>query len=138
MGDGSSFSKYTTDTKTTLDPADDAASVNWGGSWRMPTHAEQQELVDNCTWEWVTSYNNVSVMGYVVTGSNGNSIFLPVAGYYIDGVLLSAGSYGNYWSSSLREGDNNKAWRMNFYSSSHGSNYTDDRLFGYSVRAVRE
>ncbi len=53
----------------------DAARKNWGGSWRIPTRLEIQELIEKCTWEW-SSFNNVS--GYKVTGPNGNSIFIPV------------------------------------------------------------
>lgn len=56
----------------------DAATVNWGSDWRMPTRTEMKELIDNCTWQWTqVSGNN----GYKVTGPNGNSIFLPAAGY---------------------------------------------------------
>lgn len=55
----------------------DAATVNLGSDWRMPTRAEMQELIDNCTWEW----NHIgSIYGFIVTGENGNSIFLPVGG----------------------------------------------------------
>ncbi|MBO4664406.1 MAG: fimbrillin family protein [Bacteroidaceae bacterium] len=144
-GTSSSMTKYcvstlygTVDNNTTLDAEDDAASVNWGGAWRMPTHAEQVELVSNCTWKWVTSYNNVSVNGYVVTGSNGNSIFLPAAGYRSNGSLLSAGSYGDYWSSSLHESYSYRAWRLDFASYSRSSNNGDNRSYGLSVRAVCE
>ncbi|MDD6356501.1 MAG: hypothetical protein PUG15_00150, partial [Bacteroidales bacterium] len=55
-----------TDTKTVLDPEDDAARMNMGGSWRMPTTAEQRELTDNCYWEWTDSYNGKGVAGYIV------------------------------------------------------------------------
>ena len=83
---------------TTLPLSKDAAAVNMGGSWRMPTTAEQDELLTECTWTRTTS-NNVS--GYTVIGPNGNSIFLPAAGYRDDSDLDGAGSYGYYWSSSL-------------------------------------
>ena len=80
------LSKYVTDPaygavdhKTLLDPEDDAAVVNLGGSWRMPTEAEYDELISKAIWTW-TSRNGVS--GYLVTGSNGNSIFLPAAGHF--------------------------------------------------------
>lgn len=86
-----------TDGKTSLDPEDEAAHVALGGSWRMPTQSEIDELADNCTWEW-TSVNDV--YGHKVTGPNGNSIFLPAAGYR-QGSVKGAGSEGNYWSSSL-------------------------------------
>jgi hypothetical protein len=88
-----------TDTKTTLDLIDDAARVNLGGSWRMPTSAEQDELREKCTWTW-TTLNGIK--GYKVTSkSNGNSIFLPAAGYRDGTDVYSVGSLGDYWSSSL-------------------------------------
>lgn len=87
------------DNRCVLDPLDDAAYVNWGGDWRMPTEAEWQELLDKCTWTWA-SRNDIN--GFKVTGPNGNWIFLPAAGnrttYFDD-------YYGNvcfYWSSTLR------------------------------------
>ena len=97
--DADSLTKYGyDDDKTILESGDDAATMNWGGAWRMPTTAEQQELINNCTWDWTTQNG---VKGHKVTGPNGNSIFLPAAGYVNEGALLNAGSYGYYWSSSL-------------------------------------
>ena len=87
----------TVDNKTVLDKEDDAAAVNWGGAWRMPTDAELTELREQCTWTWTSKG---SVNGYQVTGPNGNSIFLPAAGYRNDSSLSSAGR-GCYGSSSL-------------------------------------
>ncbi len=102
-----------TDTKTVLDPEDDAATVNWGGAWRMPTLEEQEELVNNCTWTWTTQ-NGVD--GRKVTGPNGNSIFLPAAGCMNEGTLYAAGSSGNYWSSSLLADRPSYAYYVFFYS----------------------
>lgn len=97
------FSKYVTDSeygpvdnKTILEPEDDAATVNWGGSWRMPTIEEQCELL-KCTWEWTTQEG---INGYKVIGSNGNFIFLPAAGFREGTNLNYVGSHGFYWSSS--------------------------------------
>ncbi len=118
------------DNKTVLDAADDAAAANWGGSWRMPTTEEQQELLNNCTWTW-TSKNGV--IGYNVVGPNGYSIFLPAAGYRLDSYLILAGSLGCYWSSSLSTSDSNFAYGLNFNSDSYGYGY---RYFGRSVRPV--
>ena len=127
----------TVDNKTTLELTDDAARVNWGGKWRMPTSAEQDELrnTSNCTWTWTTQ-NGVN--GYKVTSKkNGNSIFLPAAGYRDYDRLGSAGSVGNYWSSSLRSSYSNYAYNVYFDS---GSVYLDYyyRCYGRSVRAVYE
>ena len=117
---------------TTLPLNSDAAAVNMGGSWRMPTTAEQDELRTECTWTRTTS-NNVS--GYTVTGPNGNSIFLPAAGFRSNSGLYYAGSYGNYWSSSLGTDDSNYAYGLVFDSDdvSWGSY---DRFYGLSVRGV--
>ena len=121
-----------TDNKTVLDPEDDAAHVNWGGSWRMPTKAEQDELRNNCTWAWTTQNG---VKGYKVVGPNGNSIFLPAAGYVYEGTLTNAGSYGYYWSSSLNTDHPVSAYDVDF-----NSDYVDwinlTRYYGQSVRPV--
>ena len=61
----------------------------------MPTKAEQDELRNNCTWTWTTQ-NGVN--GYKVVGPNGNSIFLPAAGYMYEGTLYGAGSVCFFWS----------------------------------------
>ena len=122
----------TVDNKTVLDPEDDVAHVNWGGSWRMPTKAEQDELRNNCTWEWTTQ-NGVN--GYKVTGPNGNSIFLPAAGYRHGTEVYYRGSHGYYWSSSLNSYYSYYAYNLNFYSGSYvwSGNY---RFYGRSVRPV--
>ena len=92
------MTKYNaSDNKTVLDMADDAARANWGGTWRMLTEAEWNELLNNCTWT-ETTRNGVS--GRLVTGTNGNSIFLPAAGTRAGINLLYPGSDGHYWSSS--------------------------------------
>ena len=109
-----SSSYGTVDNKTKLELSDDAARANWGGSWRMPTRAEQGELRENCTWTWTTQ-NGVN--GYKVTSKkNGNSIFLPAAGYRDVSSLSNAGSYGDYWSSSLFSGSPSRAYDLDFYS----------------------
>lgn len=91
----------TVDNKTQLDLSDDAARANWGGSWRMPTDDEWKELFLNCTWSTYYEYSADGEKGYKVTSKiNGNSIFLPDAGYRFDSSLHGAGS-GYYWSSSL-------------------------------------
>ena len=127
----------TVDNKTTLELSDDAARVNWGGSWRMPTYDELSELknTNNCTWTWTTQ-NGVN--GYKVTSKkNGNSIFLPAAGYRNDSDLYGAGSYGYYWSSSLRTDGSYFACYLLFFSS-YVDWYYDGRYYGHSVRSVCE
>ena len=123
----------TVDNNTTLDPEDDVAHVKWGGTWRMPTFDEQKELLNNCTWKWTTQ-NGVN--GYKVTGPNGNSIFLPAAGYRYGTVLSNSGIYGNYWSCSLDEGSSNNAYYLNFKSSVYFDWFNSYRYYGLSVRPV--
>ena len=125
------------DGKTSLDPEDDAASVNWGGSWRMPTDDEWQELIDNCDWTWTGDYNGTGVAGRTVKGKNGNSIFLPAAGYRYGGTLSYAGDGGRYWSGSLYADNPSGAWSAYFGSGSVNRD-SFDRYFGRSVRPVCE
>lgn len=127
------ITKYNSDDdrKFKLDPEDDAANANWGGTWRMPTIDEFQELTEKCTWER-TSLNGVD--GQKVTGPNGNSIFLPVTGYR-DMDKLRTSSSGYYWLSSLDELDSKKAWRITSSSSAFRLN-DSTRYYGYPVRAV--
>ena len=127
------------DNKTTLDPWDDAAHVNWGGDWRMPTDAEWTELREQCTWTWTTQNG---VKGCQVTSkTNSNSIFLPAAGERCDGMLRHAsndgepGPYGFYWSSSLFEIRPDGAWNVCFTEDSVYRRSTS-RFYGFSVRPV--
>ena len=121
-----------TDNKTILDPEDDAAIVNWGGAWRMPTKAEQDELRNKCTW-LCTKQNDVN--GYKVTGPNGNSIFLPAAGSIEGGTLNNVGKFGNYWSSKLDETRCSGACTMSFSSGSIDWK-SRERYIGCSIRPV--
>jgi len=123
-----------TDTKTVLDSEDDAASVNLGGNWRMPTYDEFTELKTNCTWEWM-QVNGIN--GRKVTGPNGNSIFLPAAGDWFMWDFKYAGSVGTYWSSSLDAGIPYNAVDFGFNSDLVSWN-NNQRYIGYSVRPVCE
>ena len=120
------------DGKRVLDPSDDIAQIMWGEDWRMPTQAEIQELMECCEWEW-TSVNGV--YGYEVSG-NGNSIFLPAAGYRSGTSLdTAAGCYGTFWSSTPYNGSNAKYFY--FYSSRHYESVCN-RSYGRTVRPVLE
>ena len=133
---GSTFTKYTTDGKTVLDLADDAARANWGGAWRMPTDAEWTELRENCEWTWTDDYNGTGVKGRIVTSNNnGNSIFLPAAGFRYNDDLYSTGIYGYYWSSSLNTDSPNTAWNV-YFLSDNMYRYYYNRYYGQSVRPV--
>ena len=122
------------DNKTVLDAADDAATANLGSPWRMPTEVEIKELIDNCTWTWTTQDG---VNGYQVDGPNGNAIFLPAAGHRAVSDLLSAGSVGYYWSSSLGTDNSGYACYLDFDSDTHGEYIFSHRFYGSPVRPVR-
>ena len=127
-----SSSYGTVDNKTTLEAEDDAAHVNWGGTWRMPTDAECTELREQCTWKWTTQNG---IKGYLVTSKkNGNSIFLPAAGYRT-GTCLYYGSDGRYWSSSLRGNYSLSAYGVSF-NSDDVNRYYSNRYIGLYVRPV--
>ena len=91
----------------------DAASQIMGGDWRMPTKAEIQELIVNTTNEWVTNYKGPGVSGWKFTGSNGNSIFIPAAGYCSSGSDYYADNISYVWSSSINTSDSALAWNFN-------------------------
>lgn len=77
----------------------DFAHLRWGGKWRIPTLDEWQELIDRCKWRFRNAGDGAA--GYVVTGPNGNSIFLPFAGLSDDGInMLNVGRYGYYWTAT--------------------------------------
>ena len=126
----------TYDGKSTLELADDAARANWGGSWRMPTKEEQDELCDNCNCEWTTQNG---VAGYKVTskkeGYTKNSIFLPAAGYRLYSSLYNTGRNGCYRSSSLSADSPLDAWYMGF-NSDNVDREDSNRDYGFSVRPV--
>ncbi len=84
-------------------PQYDAATANWGGSWRLPTKEEIEELLENCTYQWTT---REGVNGTLFASKrNGNSIFLPAAGNRYELSLNDAGEGGFYWSATRSEYD---------------------------------
>lgn len=119
--------------KGNLDAAHDAATVNLGAPWRMPTEEEFQELYDNCDWEWTTEngYYGVRLRSKI----NGKSIFFSASGFGNGRSWNSRGSGGDYWSSSFVS--SRGARSLVFYS---GGVYPQDyssRYYGFAVRAVQ-
>ena len=138
-GDSQFLTKYsTTDKRTQLALADDAARTNLGGEWRMPTVDEYEELIANCTWQWITKDG---VNGYKVTSKKtGNSIFLPITGFRYYGDIQFRAISGIYWTSSLYTANPNKAWCLEFNFSDvkvHYGNLSSNRFSGRCIRAVR-
>lgn len=141
--EGQFMTKYCTkdsegkvDNKHELDKEDDAAFVNWGKAWRIPSAKEEEELLEGCVWEWTNNYDGTGVAGRVgFSKKNSNIIFLPAAGYISGDENTSLGSEGFYWSSSLFKNTMNGSYFLSF------ANYYIDwrgnkRYAGRSVRAV--
>ena len=138
-GSDNSITKYcmdssfgTVDGKTELEPEDDAAYVNWGASWRIPSQDQTKELCDKCSWQW-TQRNGVN--GMLVIGVNGNTIFLPAAGFRMYNNVSFAGSRGNYLSRSLAY--SNCDYYLYLESGLWIYNYYGDRFVGQTIRPVR-
>jgi len=123
-----------TDNLTALLPEDDAATANWGNGWRMPTLNEWNELFVNTTHTWTTQNG---VKGCLFTASNGNSLFLPAAGYRYYDALNLAGICGYYWLSLLYTERPYDAWAFTLYNWGDYPIHSDDRINGRSVRPVR-
>lgn len=128
---------YSKNGKNTLDAVDDAATANWGNSCRMPTKAEFQELYDHCVWSWQDKSNRRR--GYLITGTNGNSIFLPADGYKWQDRLHFSNSWGYYWSSSLVASLTNNAYYLDLTSNSvYPCSFGCLRYYGISIRPVAD
>ena len=111
----------------------DVAHVKWGGGWRMPTVAETEELAEHCTFRWASLEGT---KGCHIIGPNGNSIFLPAAGYRNGTEENKRGSAGYYWSGTLDESYSGGAYCLNFYSDGGVQSWSGGRSLGYTVRPV--
>lgn len=134
------ISKYNTksnfgpvDNKTEMEPDDDAACVYMGSSWCMPSLEQIAELVNLCTWQW-TQRNGVN--GHLVTGPNGNTMFLPAAGYRDGSSPEYVGTYGIYWSRSLYAYLPDRAYCL-YFDSQYWDSEDFSRYYGHVIRAVR-
>ena len=143
-GETSTKSSYDTDNSKTYgksmgniggNSSYDVARYRWGGSWRLPTKAELEELKTKCTWTWTTQGGH---NGYKVTSkTNGKSIFLPTAGWRDGASPIYVGESGYYWSSSPHESNTRSAYSLYFYSSGHDVDWYR-RSLGFSIRPVVE
>ena len=124
------------DNKKVLDLEDDVAYVNWGPSWCMPSKVQMEELLNNCTWTW-TQLNGVN--GQLVTGPNGNTMFLPATGRH-GSSLEYVSIEGLYWSRTLDTSVPCDSYSLYFSSDFARMSYWSDiwaRDNGQCVRAVR-
>ena len=120
--------------KDNLDAAHDAAMVNLGAPWRMPTDEEFKELCDNCDWEWTTENGYYGVR--FTSKINGKSIFFSASGFGYGSSWNYRGAYGGCWSSSFYS--SRYARSLNFYSGGVNPQYSYDRYYGFAVRAVQD
>lgn len=120
---------------TNVDTAHDVARLNWGASWRLPTKAEFNELVKKCRWKWTTINGHG---GYKVTAANGNSIFLPAAGFHNQDYYTSPGNYdlygGVYWTSTSHS-NKECAYTLSFNIHGYGI-YHNGKCLGETIRPV--
>lgn len=113
----------------------DTACANWGGQWRTPTSTELMELIDYCEWHW-TALNGRN--GFrVISKLNGNSIFLPAAGYRSGALHFNTKENGYYWSSTPHGSLTESSFHLYFNSSYHVVDWSL-RYYGRSVRPVCE
>lgn len=133
---GASLTKYTEkDGKKVLEDADDVASITLKETYRIPTAAEWQELIDNCTVT-KTSVNGVSgiKMTSKKSGYTDKSIFLPFGGYFKDQSLWDFKTMGNYWTATL---DDTKEYMAKaFCATDEPMIYGCQRAYGLSIRPV--
>lgn len=143
-GDGKTPSKYNaTDGKLYIEPEDDAAAVNWGSEWAIPTRPQLQELIDECEWTWKKKGwdGEGSLCGFLLTGPNGNTIFLPAAGRCNNAEILDYNQCGCYMTNERYEILKGKKAR-NLYFFIFNGKITNNiatsygRQCGFSVRPV--
>ena len=135
-GNSASITKYSEmDNKTILDNCDDAAHTNCGGTWRIPTYEELDELYSLCNWTYTTMNGK---NGFMVTGPNSNSIFVPECGHREGNVILKGDGHGYYWSSTLSSVSSEQARNISLWTrhSSWASNNDNYRYRGQSIRPV--
>lgn len=119
--------------KGDLDAAHDAAAVNLGGPWRMPTDEEFQELYDNCDWEWTTENGYYGVR--FTSKINGKSIFFSASGSGAGSSWDYRGAIGYYLSASFYSPLS--ARNLLFSSGGVDPQYYGSRYEGFAVRAVQ-
>lgn len=141
-GTSTKMTKYVTnstygsiDNARELETLDDAAAVNWGADWKIPSWEQWQELYSSCRWEW-TTINGIN--GYKVSSTNNNWIFLPAGGYFDNTSIINKGAFGDYWTSTLCAKENKSAYDFDFTSNQMriGNDY-GYRCQGHSIRPVR-
>ncbi|MCQ2606016.1 MAG: energy transducer TonB [Bacteroidales bacterium] len=115
-----------------LDKEKDVATVLLGGNWHIPTKNEWMELFEKCSWQRTIIHG---VKGYKVVSSNGNSIFLPLAGRMVESNLYNEGILGYYWSSTAGYSPYNDAFSIHLSAYNNTERY-ESCYMGLSIRPV--
>ena len=113
-------------------PQFDAARKNWGENWKLPTAKDFAELNKECSWELKSIEGH---KGYLVTGPNGNSIFLPMAGLKENQYKSQVGTGSFYWTGDSWDA-RDRSTMIDFHESSHNGSIWCYRYKGLSIRPV--
>lgn len=133
-GSAQSITKYSgADDKTLLEFVDDAAYVNWRNGWRVPRKNDWEELRRRCKWEWT---EQEGILGYRITGENGNSIFLPTTGYISGTTFKEYDYFGYYWTANRDEEYPYMAWDF-YFQSEYAGCFRGGRDNGRCIRPIR-
>jgi hypothetical protein len=133
FGSSSPFSKYDTDGKTEIELVDDVVRSEMGGDWHMPSYENLHELMLYTTNEW-TTVGGINGKRFTST-VNGNSIFIPAAGYYDGTSRFRVGTICRLWSGSLHPSYHEDAFDLRFSSGDINAR-CNNRSYGHSVRGV--
>lgn len=121
-----------------LEKEDDAAVVNWGGAWRMPTKEECQELIDGTNNYWTDNYKSTNIAGYVFCSKDekyaSDTLFIPAAGYKLENYSYDVNTWGNYW---MATGEGSWVPLFCFWVRSVYMNLFE-RSAGYTIRPVAD
>ena len=144
FGTEKTLKKYNeTDGLIVLEPKDDAATINWGEEWKIPTKEQIDEMTANTQWEW-TEIDSIRGVKFTSTVENHTDkfIFFPAAGFADDGNSWNVGTGSCWWSASLKEGRSYRSYVWLYFDSAENpglvpGKFTVTRNFGCSIRPVR-
>jgi hypothetical protein len=136
FGKVNNLTKYNDEDKLTkLEPEDDAAHINMGGEWCIPTEEQFKELKKHTKHKWFENYNDTGKSGVLFTGSNGNTIFFPANGFMMNKKVFDKGTFGYYYTSNIsNEISKSVTFNMDGYNIGYSS--SEVRFYGQNIRGV--
>ena len=136
FGKVNNLTKYNdTDKLTELEPEDDAAHINMGGEWCIPTEEQFKELKTQTKHKWFENYNGTGKSGVLFTGTNGNTIFLPANGFMMNKKVFDKGTFGYYYTSNISN-EISKSMTFNIDAYNIGYVSSEVRFYGQNIRGV--